>query len=57
MALTDTQPAPFTYAQLVRLREKLDDHNRYEIIDGDLRVTPAPTPEHQWLSAEFFGLL
>jgi Uma2 family endonuclease len=57
MAVSDLQPAPFTYAQLMRLREKLDDHNRYEIIDGDLQVTPAPAPEHQWVSSEFFGLL
>ncbi|HZS03126.1 MAG TPA: Uma2 family endonuclease [Chloroflexota bacterium] len=57
MAVTDLQPAPLTYAQLVRLREKLDDHNRYEIIDGDLQVTPAPAPEHQWVSGQFFGLL
>jgi Uma2 family endonuclease len=57
MALTDACPEPFTYAQLVRLREKLDDHNRYEIVDGDLQVTPAPAPEHQWVSGHFYRLL
>jgi Uma2 family endonuclease len=57
MAISDLQPAPFTYAQLVRLREKLDDHNRYEIVDGDLQVTPAPAPEHQWVSGHFYRLL
>jgi Uma2 family endonuclease len=57
MALRDPQPAPFTYSQLVRLREKLDDHNRYEIIDGDLQVTPAPAPEHQWASSGFHRIL
>jgi Uma2 family endonuclease len=57
MALSDAPAAPFTYAQLVRLREKLDDHNRYEIIDGDLQVTPAPAPEHQWVSSGFHRVL
>jgi Uma2 family endonuclease len=41
------------------LKEKLDyddhagippDRNRYEIIDGDLYVTPAPSPFHQRMS-------
>jgi len=41
----------------VRLREKLDDHNRYEIIGGELEVTPAPAPRHQWVSAHLFRML
>lgn len=36
------------------LREVPDDRNRYEIIDGDLFVTPAPSLRHQRLLAEFF---
>ncbi len=57
MALQSAPIAPLTYAQLVRLREKLNDRNRYELIGGDLEVTPAPTTAHQWVSAMFFGLL
>jgi Uma2 family endonuclease len=36
------------------LREIPDDRNRYEIIDGELFVTPAPAPAHQWLSKHLF---
>jgi Uma2 family endonuclease len=44
---------------ITRLKEKLDyddyagippDRNRYEIINGDLYVTPAPSPFHQRMS-------
>ena len=34
----------WTFADLERLP---DDGNRYEIIDGSLLVSPAPTPRHQ----------
>jgi Uma2 family endonuclease len=36
------------------LREIPDDRTRYEIIDGELFVTPSPLPSHQWLSKRFF---
>jgi len=36
------------------LREIPDDRNRYEIIDGELFVTPSPLPSHQWLSKRLF---
>jgi Uma2 family endonuclease len=51
MALRSVDRAPFTYAHLRRLREKLDDRQRYEIIGGDLAVTPSPSFPHQVLSA------
>jgi Uma2 family endonuclease len=57
MALAQTQPAPLTYAQLVRLREKLDERYRYELIAGDLQVSPAPGVDHQWVLAQLFGIL
>ncbi|HEX9886468.1 MAG TPA: Uma2 family endonuclease [Longimicrobiales bacterium] len=39
----------WTYADYARLP---DDGNRYEIIDGELLVTPAPSPTHQHLLLE-----
>lgn len=36
------------------LREIPDDRNRYEIIDGDLFVTPSPSMGHQGIAAELF---
>lgn len=41
-----THPAvrEWTYAEFARLP---DDGNRYEIIDGELEVTPSPQPKHQ----------
>jgi Uma2 family endonuclease len=47
----DTNRKHWTAADL---REIPDDRNRYEIIDGELFVTPAPSLWHQELSASFF---
>lgn len=50
----------------VTLKRKLDyedyagippDRNRYEIIDGDLAVTPAPSPVHQRVSRRLQRIL
>jgi Uma2 family endonuclease len=37
-------PHPWTYADYARLP---DDGNRYEVLDGEVLVTPAPTTHHQ----------
>ena len=44
----------WTYAEYARLP---DDGNRYEVIDGEACVTPAPGPRHQRIAAKFFMLL
>ncbi len=41
----------WTYADLADWPES-DDGNRYEIIDGELIVTPAPIPPHELLTIE-----
>jgi Uma2 family endonuclease len=48
MATTPVRrPAPFTYEEY---RSLPDDGKRYELMDGDLFVSPAPTPLHQTVS-------
>jgi Uma2 family endonuclease len=54
MAIADTERKHWTAADL---REIPDDRNRYEIIDGELFVTPSPLWSHQTLSREIFQLL
>jgi Uma2 family endonuclease len=51
-----TQPAvrEWTYAEFARLP---DDGNRYEVIAGELYVTPAPGRFHQRVSARLVHLL
>ncbi len=42
----------FTYEDYLQLP---DDGKRYEIIDGELYMSPAPTTPHQRISGNFFG--
>lgn len=46
--------AGLTYEDYLKLP---DDGNRYEILDGELYVTPAPGTEHQAALANLFGVL
>lgn len=50
----DTNHKHWTAADL---REIPDDRNRYEIIDGELFVTPSPSMGHQSIAAELFARL
>jgi Uma2 family endonuclease len=51
-----TQPAvrDWTYAEFARLP---DDGNRYEVIAGELSVTPSPRPSHQNMVGKLAELL
>jgi Uma2 family endonuclease len=51
MAMAGTERKHWTAADLQTIP---DDRNRYEIIDGELFVTPAPSPAHQLVSKRFF---
>jgi Uma2 family endonuclease len=44
----------WTYAEYARLP---DDGNRYEVIDGELCVTPSPGPRHQRVAGNLFVIL
>src|SRR6185369_13499065 len=51
-AMTIPGAAPeWTYSEYARLP---DDGNRYEVIDGELCVTPSPGPLHQRVAANLF---
>lgn len=44
----------WTLAELDRLP---DDGNKYELVDGELFVTPAPSPAHEQLAAVLHGII
>jgi Uma2 family endonuclease len=41
----------WTYSEYARLP---DDGNRYEVLDGELLVSPSPGPPHQRIAARLF---
>lgn len=47
-------PTEWTYSEYARFP---DDGNRYEVLDGEVLVTPAPTPGHQHVGAKLFMAL
>ena len=53
MLMAQTTPA-WTLAELDRLP---DDGNKYELVDGELFVTPAPSPAHEALATELLDIL
>jgi Uma2 family endonuclease len=48
MGMPDLASHDWTREDLARLP---DDGNRYEVLDGELFVTPMPVPLHQWLAS------
>jgi len=46
MAVTAPKKRKFTYEDYL----KTPDDQRYELIEGDLVMTPSPVPYHQWIS-------
>lgn len=52
--MTTTPSRPFTRADLEAMP---DDGHRYELIDGVLVVTPAPTPRHQRVQMALIRML
>ncbi len=53
MLMAQTTQA-WTLAELDRLP---DDGNKYELVEGELFVTPAPSPAHETLAAELLFIL
>jgi Uma2 family endonuclease len=51
---TESRRVMLSYEDLL---EMPDDRNRYEIIDGQLQTTPAPTPDHQRVVLNLGGTL
>ncbi len=54
MKPSQASPGEWTYSEYARLP---DDGNRYEVIDGEVLVTPAPTPHHQKVIARLLVML
>ncbi len=52
--MTQTINTPITYEDYLALP---DDGNRYEIIEGELFMTPPPVAGHQYASGELFFAL
>ena len=50
-------PAPSTEWTVEMVHALPDDGNRYEVIDGELFVTPAPSPVHQRAVRELLYLI
>jgi len=46
-----TSPTGWTYSEYARLP---DDGNRYEVLDGEVLMTPSPGTRHQRIAAELF---
>ena len=53
MVMAQTTGA-WTLAELYRLP---DDGNKYEVVDGELFVTPAPSPGHERLASKLLAIL
>jgi Uma2 family endonuclease len=48
--MTDERGSHPAHLTVQELHEMPDDGNRYELIDGELFVTPAPAPRHQQIA-------
>ncbi|MGH7507546.1 MAG: Uma2 family endonuclease [Longimicrobiales bacterium] len=46
-----TSPLEWSYAEYARLP---DDGNRYEVLDGEVLMTPSPGTRHQRIAAGLF---
>lgn len=51
--MVERRTRPFTYADYCAL----DDDTRYEVVDGELLLMPAPTKRHQRITGRLFRLL
>lgn len=54
MSRPTSPTAEWTYSEYARLP---DDGNRYEVIDGEVCMTPAPGPKHQEVASNLFFTL